>query len=376
MKKPLDFTYFTLIVFTTLTLVASCSQMPDSSLNSNSKINSTSVEDQSEVSNNQVSEPVANNINIKTPPTSTITKTRPNSNAVKKYCKKLDRYFAKYNWGKSGCDDFTWHHVRSSYLGNPIIWYVFGDEELAKKQNINTTLIMCGVHGDEITPVKFCFDLLDDLKTNPQLVENQLVIIAPLVAPDSFLKRKPTRTNARGVDVNRNFPTSDWSAKAQKMWASRYNKDKRRFPGKHALSEQETIFQVNLINRYNPQKVVSVHAPLTLLDYDGPSFSQDKGVVAKELLIQMSDAAGKYKISNYPFFPGSLGNWAGNERRIPTFTLELPNSDWNKTDRYFKLFRTAIHHAIKHDLNVHLIDEKVSASSNKKKSKDSKKIID
>ena len=109
---------------------------------------------------------------------------------------------------------------------------------------------------------------------------------------------------------------------------------------------------------------------------NGPSFSQDKGVVAKELLIQMSDAAGKYKISNYPFFPGSLGNWAGNERRIPTFTLELPNSDWNKTDRYFKLFRTAIHHAIKHDLNVHLIDEKVSASSNKKKSKDSKKIID
>ena len=89
MKKPLDFTYFTLIVFTTLTLVASCSQMPDSSLNSNSKINSTSVEDQSEVSNNQVSEPVAKNINIKTPPTSTITKTRPNSNAVKKYCKKL-----------------------------------------------------------------------------------------------------------------------------------------------------------------------------------------------------------------------------------------------------------------------------------------------
>lgn len=308
-----------------------------------------------------------------------ITKTKPNTKVVQKYCSKLDRYFKKYNWGKSGCDDFTWHHVRNSYLGNPIIWYVFGEQEAAKKQNMNTTLIMCGVHGDEITPVKFCFDLLHDLKKNPKLVENQVVIIAPLVAPDSFLKRRPTRTNARGVDVNRNFPTSDWKAKAQKMWASRYGKDKRRYPGKHALSEQETIFQVNLIKLYNPHKVVSVHAPLTLLDYDGPSFSQDKGIVAKELLIQMSDAAGKYKISNYPFFPGSLGNWAGNERNIPTFTLELPNSDWNKTDRYFKLFRTAIHHAITHDLRMHLIDKKVTVHSfedKKERNKNSKEVID
>ena len=35
----------------------------------------------------------------------------------------------------------------------------------------NTTIIFCGVHGDEITPVKFCFDImtyLDDLKEFPE----------------------------------------------------------------------------------------------------------------------------------------------------------------------------------------------------------------
>lgn len=291
-----------------------------------------------------------------------VTKTKENTDKVKQYCLKMDDYFKKYNWGKSGCDDFSWNHVRNSHKGTPIVWYVFGDEERAQTVKMNTTLIMCGVHGDEITPVKFCFDLLHDLKKNPKLFKDQLVLIAPLVAPDSFFKNNPTRTNARGVDVNRNFPTKDWSDKANKLWKSRYGADIRRFPGKYALSEQETIFQVNLINRYNPQKVVSVHAPLTLLDYDGPSFAKDEGQGAKQLLIQMSDAAGKYKISNYPFFPGSLGNWAGNERRIPTYTLELPNSDWNKTDRYFKLFRTAIHHAIKHDLRVHVMDKKFSKS--------------
>jgi protein MpaA len=303
-----------------------------------------------------------------------VTKTKENTEKVKKYCQKLDQYFAKYNWGESRCDDFTWHHVRNSHLGHPIIWYVFGDEERSKKEHLNTTMILCGVHGDEITPVKFCFDVLQDLKNKPELYKDKLVVVAPLVAPDSFLKKKPTRTNGRGVDVNRNFPTQDWAAKARKMWIGRYGKDIRRYPGKYALSEQETIFQVNLINRYKPQKVVSIHAPLTLLDYDGPAFSKDEGQVAKQLLIQMSDSAGKYKISNYPFFPGSLGNWAGNERRIPTYTLELPNSDWNKTDRYFKLFRTAIHHAITHDLRIHTIDEKVSDSG--KDSTDKKEQID
>ena len=382
-KKRLHSTF---ILLSFALFAQSCSQVTNiNSTDTNNSSEATKVVDTDQLKQKLATIDLATNKKPTTDnkvQTEYITKTGDNTAAVKKYCSKLDRYFAKYGWGKSGCDDFTWHHVRNSHLGNPIVWYVFGNENVGHEnvsngKEINTTLIMCGVHGDEITPVKFCFDLLHDLKKNPSLFENQLVIIAPLVAPDSFLRGKPTRTNARGIDVNRNFPTSDWEAKAQKLWASRYGKDKRRYPGKHALSEQETIFQVNLINRYNPQKVVSVHAPLTLLDYDGPSFSQDKGLVAKELLIQMSDAAGKYKISNYPFFPGSLGNWAGNERKIPTITLELPNSDWNKTDKYFKLFRTAIHHAIKHDLNVHIIDEKVSShSDNKEKSSDTKKIID
>lgn len=278
--------------------------------------------------------------------------TGPNDAEVLRYCDKTDEYFEKYGWGKSPCHDYTWHHVRNSHFGNPIIWYVFGDEEKAKVEGANITLIMCGVHGDEITPVKFCYDLLEDLRNSPELIGDNLVVIAPLVAPDSFFKQRPTRTNGRGVDVNRNFPTEDWAKNAKKLWRNRYSSDPRRYPGKYALSEQETIFQVNLINLYKPNKIISVHAPLTLLDYDGPSFSKKKGIVAKKLLESMSGLAGKYKISDYPFFTGSLGNWAGNEQKIPTYTLELPNSDWHKTDKYFNMFRSALHHAIQHDLKV------------------------
>lgn len=280
-------------------------------------------------------------------------KERPitNTKKVEAYCNKVDRYFTKYKWGKSNCEKYKWHHVRSSFLGTPIVWYVFGDEKRLKtEKNLNVTLLLCGVHGDEITPVKFCFDMLTDLRTNPSIVKDNIVVVAPIVTPDSFFKKYPTRTNARGVDVNRNFPTKDWKKNALNLWAKRYSKDKRRYPGKKALSEQETIFQVNLIKLYKPNKVISIHAPLTLLDYDGPEEGQKNGLLAKQLLLQMSKKAGKYKITNYPFFTGSLGNWAGNERNIPVYTVELPNSDWNKTKRYFKMFRSAIHFAIDHDL--------------------------
>lgn len=295
------------------------------------------------------------------------TKTRPNTPAVQKYCQKIDNTFEKYHWGRSHCDDFTWNHVRNSIKGNPIIWYVFGEQsDDLPKNKINSTLIMCGVHGDEITPVKFCFDIINDLKNRPELIADKQIIVAPIVTPDSFFTGKPSRTNARGVDINRNFPTKDWSAKALHLWKHRYGSDKRRYPGKYALSEQETIFQVNLINRYHPDKIISVHAPLTLLDYDGPAFTNSKGASAKDLLVQMSEHAGKYKISNYPFFPGSLGNWAGNEQRIPTYTLELPNSDWTKTDQYFRQFKTAILYAIEHSL-LPTDDSKKKYSLNLKK---------
>lgn len=281
------------------------------------------------------------------------TQLKKNSKKVSNYCKKVDRYFKKYDWEKSHCNDYSWNHVRNSHWGDPLIWFVYGEEDKATIRNKNVTLILCGVHGDEITPVKFCFDLLQDIKKNPKLVkEDSLIAIAPIANPDSFFKKKPTRTNGRGVDINRNFPTRDWNKSALHLWKTRYRKNKRRFPGKKALSEQETIFQVNLIKRYKPNKIISVHAPLTMLDYDGPTFGHKHGHGAKNLLEGMSRLANKYKISNYPFFPGSLGNYAGNERKIPTYTLELPNSDWNKTRQYYAQFRDAIHLAIAKNLKA------------------------
>ncbi len=280
------------------------------------------------------------------------------------YCEKVEKTFTRYGWGKSNCQNYAWKFVRTSVKGEPLLWRTYG-QPAENEAETEITLIMCGVHGDEITPIKFCYDVLDYMEkvtegsiSDPHTgkkasLKGKLVIVAPLVNPDSYFIKKPTRTNANGVDVNRNFPTYDFVKSAMKSWVSRYRKDKRRYPGTKAMSEPETIFQVNLIYRYQPDKIISVHAPLSMLDYDGPASEHTGGIVgsrANQLLIRMSEQAKGYRIKNYPFFPGSLGNYAGNERNIPTFTLELPTSDPGKTSSYWALFKDSIHSAVMHEI--------------------------
>lgn len=282
---------------------------------------------------------------------------------LNKYCDKVEKSFKKYGWEKSNCSEYKWLHYRNSVLGDPLMWTTFGDvsdEEQESFKSKDVTIVMCGVHGDEITPIKFCFDLMNYLKeiySSPEKLptefKNNVVLVSPIVNPDSFFKIKPTRVNARGVDPNRNFPTIDWQLEARKIWLQKFKKDKRRNPGLKPNSEPEVIFQVNLIKRFNPDKIVSVHAPLTVLDYDGPSVPVTGGLdgsKAQELLIQMSKDADGYNIKDYPFFPGSLGNWAGQERNIPTYTLELPSSDPRKNLEYWTLFKPAMHKVIVHSI--------------------------
>lgn len=264
--------------------------------------------------------------------------------ALSKWCGQIQASFTRYGWGQSRCEDFNWMHVRNSTNGTPLPWVVFGSEDDLEHKNV--TLIMCGIHGDEITPVKFCFDIIYDLKDFLWDFSKRTVVIAPVVSPESFFVEKPTRTNGRGVDVNRNFPTEDWKKFALSLWKNKYRKDKRRFPGHSALSEPETVFQVNIIKRYRPAKIISVHSPLSMLDYDGPELKQTKAGPAQDLLLTMAEKAQGYKVQNYPYFPGSLGNWAGHELGIPTYTLELPNTNPQENERFWRLFREAIHTAI------------------------------
>jgi protein MpaA len=251
------------------------------------------------------------------------------------FCEKIDLKFKKYNWGTSNCSSFKFNNFGKSSLNNELSYITFGNTPNPK----DVSLIMCGVHGDEITPVKFCFDLLNNID---KTITDKLIIIAPIVSPDGFLEKGVSRTNHNGVDVNRNFPTKDWDKEAHRRWHIQYGKNKRKYPGKHAASEEETKFQIYLIDKYKPKKIFSVHSPLNTFDYDGPIIQSDgKLHPAKKLLKEMSEVT-KFKVAKLPYFPGSLGNYAGVERGIPTYTLELPSSDYTKHKEYWSNFKNAV----------------------------------
>lgn len=230
-------------------------------------------------------------------------------------------------------------YEKRSAAGHPLIYFVCGEN------NSNTTLLLSAVHGDEITPVYYGLRLVSWVKGEPDLCRDHRIVIAPIVNPDGVLAQKPKRVNSNGVDLNRNFPTEDFEAHALEMWKSKFRSDPRRNPGQQGGSEVETQFQKWLIESFKPDKILSVHSPLNFFDYDGPEdavanlFTKEYLESCKKLKLAVKKESGKYNFLRFGYFVGSLGNFAGKERGIPTLTLELPTTDASKAKSYFEMLK-------------------------------------
>ncbi len=267
--------------------------------------------------------------------------------AIKDLCSKLGERFKEFRWEKDPCGSLPWRASLRSVKDNPLLFITFGTGS-------DATLILSAVHPDELTPIPMGFRLAKHLAENPQLIAaDQQVIIAPLVNPDGFLiPKRPTRTNARGVDTNRNFFTLDWYEKSLSWWKTLKMKKLSHFPGHFPNSEVETVFQVRLIDEFQPDKILSIHAPLGFIDYDGPGDQKPEAPLtgpekqARALAAAISKKSNNYRVVDYSFYPGSLGNFAGNERHIPTITLELATTDSQKIDGYWEQFLPGLLQAI------------------------------
>ena len=158
-------------------------------------------------------------------------------------------------------------------------------------------VLVIGVfHGDE-PQGKFLIE--DYINKNP---ESELYFI-PCLNPDGMQMKK--RTNASGVDLNRNFPTGNWE----------YTSHDEFFGGERPASEIETKFLIEVIKELKPKIILTLHAPFNVVNYDGD---------AKEISKKIS-AIIKYPVEEnigYPT-PGSFGTYAGIENKIPAITLEL-----------------------------------------------------
>ena len=140
-------------------------------------------------------------------------------------------------------------------------------------------------------------------------VRERGVLFIPCLNPDGLSSN--TRTNANGVDLNRNFPTKNFGQDG----SSAGNNPENYYGGKEPASEIETRFVIDILEKYQPKLVITLHAPYKIVNYDGP---------AEAIAQKISDIIG-YSVESsigYPT-PGSFGTYCGVERNIPTITLEL-----------------------------------------------------
>jgi protein MpaA len=186
-----------------------------------------------------------------------------------------------------------------SHLGSTLeVWRCAGPCRL---------LIFAAIHGEEAETTSALSKALRHLsEPSPHCA----VVLA--ANPDGLVRG--TRGNARGVDLNRNFPTTDWRSDPV---LHRYTLDGPRdvalSPGDSAGSEPETQALIHLIQELKPEAVVAMHAPLACIDDPNDS----------ELGRWISERSGLPLVPDvgYPT-PGSFGTWAA-EQELPVVTYEF-----------------------------------------------------
>jgi len=227
-----------------------------------------------------------------------------NNHIVKNQCEKIGNKLGSVSIQE--CMDMKFSTTEGqSVKGDPILIKEY--PPLENRLPLGKVLLIGGTHGDEYSSVSVVFKWLNILNKHHSGLFHWHIV--PLLNPDGLLRKNSQRMNENNVDLNRNFPIPDWENTAIKYWIDKKGKDPRYYPGPEALSEPESNWLVGHINTFRPDVIVAIHAPYGVIDHDGPRAAPDK--------------FGSLPLSYLGTYPGSLGNFAGVQRQIPTITVEL-----------------------------------------------------
>jgi protein MpaA len=193
-----------------------------------------------------------------------------------------------------------YHTIGNSVENRPIECIILGSGK-------DTTFLLATIHGDEPAGTMLLYKLSQHLQKNPHLIQGRKVILLPVANPDGMAHN--TRSNVRGIDLNRNFSTQ--------------NRINNEIHGFSPLSEPEAKIIEQLITEYKPNRIVSIHQPFACIDYDGPA------VELANMIADLTDLP----VEKLGAKSGSLGSFTGVDLGIPTITLELRPDDHHLSER-------------------------------------------
>jgi protein MpaA len=184
--------------------------------------------------------------------------------------------------------------IGTSVRGRALWAYWRGDGDAGRR-----LLVVGCIHGDEPAGIPVAGRLLR-LPPPPQSV----LVVVPDLNPDGVAAA--TRTNADGVDLNRNFPY---------RWQPMGSPGSLHYAGPRPLSEPESRAAAALILRLQPTVSVWFHQALDLVDKSGGRASVERRFA------RLADLS----LARLPRYPGSVSGWENHRLASGTaFVVELP----------------------------------------------------
>jgi len=190
-----------------------------------------------------------------------------------------------------------WTTIGASVEGRPLHAVTCGEGP-------RIVYLIAGTHGDE-RPAVLNAERLLLLATTDLPPEITLRLLAD-ANPDGTVAER--RFNARGVDLNRNWPATNFSPSLRR--------------GPASLSEPESRALYWDLVAFDPDLVIVLHAARggPYVNYDGPAREQAERMArAAERL----DARWRVVSEMGYATPGSLGSLIGRESGLPILTVEL-----------------------------------------------------
>lgn len=167
-------------------------------------------------------------------------------------------------------------------------------------------LVIGPLEGDETAGLDLVESLAEHLSRFPRRASGARVTLVRDANPDGRLRR--TAGNARGVLLNRNFPTQGWrKLPLGNLWLS----------GREPESEPEVRALVDLLDDVRPDCVVLLTATRRspAVGYAGP---------AATLVRDFAKASGLRPVAvHVAAEQGSLAVYAGVDRKLPTLTVRV-----------------------------------------------------
>lgn len=216
---------------------------------------------------------------------------------------ELEDYFAKYS-GEKGIFGKSW-------LGKDLRYFK------VEKTAFPVVIAQYAIHAREYVTSLLAIKHIEYYQKNGR---RGTVYFIPLMNPDGVKicleGNKRYKANARGVDLNVNFPARWGTGKNNVNFPSSEN-----YIGEYPLSEKESAALCEFTLKIRPDATLSFHSKGEEIYYEffqeGETLKRDRNIAAR-----LAEDTG-YAVKSTPFSAGGYKDWCVQTLKIPSFTIEV-----------------------------------------------------